>query len=591
MSIVTLSKCSIVGPPDQKRETLAQLQELGVFHVIPLARDYPADISYPEQAMRAVNYLNDCPEKLPARRTSPKLTFAELMEQIEINKVATQELTDRKDDLETYAASLRHWGYFRFPAPGELGGLNLWFYRMPRGQLGLIRDDAPPWQVVGADNWSVFVVAISQDPPPDGAMPVPRMRTGRMDLHTLERALDEVEAELEALRDERADLTRYLPFLRRGLAAFNDGIAQARASGEVLVEADFFVVQGWVPQAEQPALESFCHQWGLAVCFEEPTEDDQPPTLLSNPPLFQGGEDLVGFFSTPGYRSWDPSITIFIAFGIFFSIILGDAGYAGIFSIGLLWGWARMGRSASARRLRTLGAWLTGGSLTAGVLLGSYFGLEPEEGSWLHDWQIASPHDTETMIKLSLLLGVVHLSIANGVKLSRRWPHPTALAPLGWILVLWGGFLAYLNGGLIGKGIQLLEGGALLILLFTGHYSPVSWKNVLAQLWEGIHAIIHSTKVFGDTLSYLRLFALCLAGASLAQVFNDQGMQIIHSSGAFGIVFGPLVILIGHILNMMLSIMGGAVHGLRLNFIEFLSWADIEDGSPFNPLRKTASQE
>lgn len=591
MSIVTLTRCSIFGPPEQQGETLLGLQELGICHVIPLARNYSPDIPYSEQAMRAVRYLNDCPEKLLPRRTSPRVSFPELLERIETNRVAIQELTDQKDTLDVYASNLRHWGYFQLPPLREMAGLRLWFYRMPKAQVSLISASAPPWQVVGEDDWSAFVVAISKDPLPDDAMPVPRLRMGDKNLQELERQLDEIEAELDAARDERADLTRYLPFLVRGLAAFNDDIARRRVAGEVLVEPQFFVLQGWMPAVEQPRIVEFAEARGLAVCFEEPTDEDSPPTLLKNPRIFQGGEDLVGFFSTPGYRAWDPSIVVFISFGIFFSIILGDAGYAGIFLIALLWGWSRMGRTAAARRMRALVAWLTGGSLTAGVLLGSYFGMDPPEGGVLHSVWLASAHDTDTMIKLSLVLGVAHLSIANAVKIMRYWPRWYAFGPLGWILMLVGGLVAYLAGEMTASSEWLLGSGALLVLLFTGHYTPVNTKQVLLQLWEGFHSLIHFTKAFGDTLSYLRLFALCLAGASLAQVFNDQGLQIIHTEGAFGIVFGPLVILVGHVLNLLLSIMGGAVHGLRLNFIEFLSWTDNEDGTPFTPLRKTTTQE
>ncbi|MEI6414939.1 MAG: V-type ATPase 116kDa subunit family protein [Pseudomonadota bacterium] len=591
MSIVTLTKCSILGPPEQQADTLLGLQELGICHIIPLARNYRSDIPYSEQAMRAVRYLNDCPEKLLPRRTSPRISFPELLERIETNRVAIQNLTDWKDNLEIYASNLRHWGYFRLPALGELAGLRLWFYRMPKAQVGLISASAPPWQVVGEDGWSAFVVAVSREPPPDETMPVQRLRMGGRNIQELERQLDEIEAELDAAKDERSDLTRYLPFLTRGLAAFNDDIARRRVAGEIWVEPQFFALQGWVPAADQPRVVKFAEVRGLAVCFEEPADEDRPPTLLKNPSVFQGGEDLVGFFSTPGYRSWDPSIVVFISFGIFFSIILGDAGYAGIFLIALLWGWSRMGKTAAARRLRALAVWLTGGSLTAGVLLGSYFGMDPPEGGVLHSVWLASAHDTDTMIKLSLVLGVAHLSIANTVKILKYWPRWYAFGPLGWIFMLVGGLVAYLSGSLTLWSEYLIGSGALLVLLFTGHYAPVSVKQVLLQLWEGIHSLIHFTKAFGDTLSYLRLFALCLAGASLAQVFNDQGLQIIHTTGAFGIIFGPLVILIGHVLNLMLSIMGGAVHGLRLNFIEFLSWTDTEDGTPFSPLRNTTTQE
>ena len=92
--------------------------------------------------------------------------------------------------------------------------------------------------------------------------------------------------------------------------------------------------------------------------------------------------------------------------------------------------------------------------------------------------------------------------------------------------------------------------------------------------------------MFGDVLSYLRLFALGLASASLATVFNNLAKQVYSASPAFKIVFFLLIILIGHGINFLLSIMSGFIHGLRLNFIEFFNWSVPDEGTPFKPFSK-----
>jgi V/A-type H+-transporting ATPase subunit I len=89
------------------------------------------------------------------------------------------------------------------------------------------------------------------------------------------------------------------------------------------------------------------------------------------------------------------------------------------------------------------------------------------------------------------------------------------------------------------------------------------------------------TTAFGDALSYLRLFALGLASASLAMAFNDLAHQVREILPGLGILFALLVVVIGHGLNFVLAVVSGFIHGLRLNFIEFFNWSIPEEGRPF----------
>ena len=118
--------------------------------------------------------------------------------------------------------------------------------------------------------------------------------------------------------------------------------------------------------------------------------------------------------------------------------------------------------------------------------------------------------------------------------------------------------------------------GAAAVVFFTPAEGSF-WKRVLA----GLIALTKITSAFGDALSYLRLFALGLASASLAVAFNDLAHQVRSALPGFGILFALLVLLIGHGLNFLLAIVSGFIHGLRLNFIEFFNWSIPEEGRPF----------
>jgi V/A-type H+/Na+-transporting ATPase subunit I len=89
------------------------------------------------------------------------------------------------------------------------------------------------------------------------------------------------------------------------------------------------------------------------------------------------------------------------------------------------------------------------------------------------------------------------------------------------------------------------------------------------------------TKLFGDVLSYMRLFALGLASASLAATFNGLATKIAGGMPGVGVLLAILVLLFGHAINIALGILSGVVHGLRLNYIEFFGWALSEEGYPF----------
>jgi V/A-type H+-transporting ATPase subunit I len=115
-------------------------------------------------------------------------------------------------------------------------------------------------------------------------------------------------------------------------------------------------------------------------------------------------------------------------------------------------------------------------------------------------------------------------------------------------------------------------------------------RSALFRLLDGLRALTDITKAFGDVLSYLRLFALGLASASLALTFNDLAHQAGQIQGV-GLLFAILILLVGHLLNLMLALMSGVVHGLRLNYIEFYNWALSGEGYAFQPFNKKESKE
>jgi len=503
------------------------------------------------------------------------------------NQRRTRALADRRDFLETRLADLEPWGDFRLPQEAALGGYRLWFYIVPSDRLRLLPKDGPAWHIVHQDPRQAHVVVIARDEPPREAMPVPRIHTGKIPPGELRQELDSVQLRLEDLAAERASLTRWIHLISHNLAHAENQTALRHAGEMTLDTSGLFIVQGWAPEAAVPRLEAYARDLGLALVSEAPGPDDRPPTLLDNPDQVAGGQDLVSFFQTPAYTGWDPSQVLFFSFALFFAMILGDAGYAAVLLLALLAGWARMGRSTAGRRLRYLALAMLVAALVYGVLVGSYFGVSPPPDSPLAGLHILDINDYPAMMRLSVAVGVLHVTLANAVTAWRQTTWMARLSPLGWAGAVIGGYLMWVGDAEMKRlGTSLLVAGLAAVLLFT---STRPWRrpmDLALRLLDGLMGLTKVSAALGDILSYMRLFALGLASASLAVTFNHLAQDVRAALPGIGLLFSILILLLGHALNLALGVMSGVVHGLRLNFIEFYNWSVSDEGYPFRSFAK-----
>jgi len=376
------------------------------------------------------------------------------------------------------------------------------------------------------------------------------------------------------------------------MAEADDRAVLEHAGKQTLEDSGVFAVQGWAPRAALAQIEQFANEHGLALSVEEPGPEDNPPTLLANPEPLAGGEGAVTLYMTPGYRTWDPSIVVFFSFAVFFAMILSDAGYAAMLGVLLVPLWRPLGPTRSGTRLRNLILAMVLASLGYGAMVGSYFGLSPVEGSFLAPLQVLDANDHTQMMRLTVIIGALHLMLANVVTAWRYRRSPRFLAPLGWVAMILGGLIAGIKMNARDPlGIALVVGGAGAVLLFSSE-RPLSIHRIgdlIMRLLEGLKELTNISKAFGDVLSYLRLFALGLASARLAVTFNELAGATSKLRG-IGLLLAILILGVGHALNFVLAVMGGVVHGLRLNCIEFFGWSLPEEGYPFQAFCKKANR-
>ncbi|MGF1679911.1 V-type ATP synthase subunit I [Photobacterium minamisatsumaniensis] len=598
MSIKRLKRLTLGGQASRREETLMALQALGCMHLIPLSEDNAQAnralaMQQPTEASEALAWLSRIERRRRSVTDKTLVDIDELVAQILQNKQAIRQQQDKRDMYKERMQLLRPWGEFTLPKLDSINGLRFWFYVIPLKQIDLLRDVNTPWQEIHRDQKSAFIVLVSENEPDESSMPVERSHVGHNSLSEVHELIEISEQHLEDLHAEREALTRWVYPLSQSLAASQDHAELLLASSGVQDEGDFFLVQGWMPADQEETVIELAEVYGSAVLFEEPKAEDEPPTLLENSDLTGGGSEAMSFFQTPNYRAWDPGNLVFYSFALFFAMIMNDVMYSAIFGLIILFFKDKLTTSNEGSRLMNLGLFMSGIGIVWGALSGSYFGVSPSDGSFLGFFNIIDMNNYTAMMKLSVFIGVMHLVIANVMTAYINRPYKRALAPLGWAALMFGGMLVWygMTGTVwawFGKyfGGLLMLGGAGMVCVYSSEREVNSKKDLLLRIIDGAKAIYNITSAFGDILSYMRLFALGLSGASLAMTFNSLAGQVVEAQPVSGVLFGGLILLLGHVLNFALCIMSGVVHGMRLNVIEFVNWGLSDEGYPFKAFRK-----
>lgn len=597
MSITILKKVTVCGMLRDKDALLEGLQQLGCLHLESLrGRPARSEEVVPERAedvQAALRYLHDTPRKRLQIRSQENFDLEAVVSSVLANKQAMRDVGDRRDFLKQRIQDVLPWGDFRLPPRAALDDYLLWFYIVPNKDMPAVRRSGLTWQIVHRNPRVNYLVVIARAEPPADAMPVRRTTTGAKSLSALRAELEDVEIELERLDAEREALTHWTYLLNHNFNRAEDK-ARRRHAAQLTLDTDdgIVTVHGWAPAQQLDALERFAAQHGVAIVAEDPAPDDQPPTLMDNPVPLRGGELLVGFYQTPAYREWDPSRVVLFSFAAFFAMILADAGYALLLLGGLLPFWRHLSRPPLKRQLRDMMAIVFGASLLYGVLVGSYFGLPPPADGWLARLQVLDLQDFSSMMTLSIVVGAAHVILANAMAARRATDRYRRINHLAWIGVILGGLGIWRGSGTGGHqalhalGLATLAGGIFALVFLSSGRRVDSPKTAAFKLLDGLKNLSDITQIFGDVLSYMRLFALGLASASMAMTFNQLAVSAREAMPGLGLLFALLIVVFGHAINLALCIMGGVVHGLRLNVIEFFKWGLSAEGRPFNAYAK-----
>ena len=438
-----------------------------------------------------------------------------------------------------------------------------------------------------------------------------------------ERPLEDVEHETAELRAKKENLGFELQKMAEDnlgdiialQAEIESAIAREEATLKTQSAAGNFVVvmEGWFPVREEPAISGFLAKEQAYYEMRDPVATDDVPIRLRNNRFNRMFERLTKMYGFPCYNEWDPTPIVAPFFTLFFAICMGDAGYGIIIA---LYGLLEM--AGKARKTPIVGEMLHGcgdmvfalgvATTLVGLALGTFFGLSlidyvPSGTPLHHYYEVVGgkfPGTTYSFQMASaIIIGVVHLCIAMMVKAilyTKKNGLAATLSTWAWNLLLIGGIIVgvlYMVGtlsfeatrnviiviGIVSAlGIYLLNNVARLKSSFIQGLIV----NPLAGLYDTYNM---ASGLLGDVLSYVRLYALCLAGGALGSAFNTIG-DMIAANGSVWIGGAALVYFIGHVLNLLLSAISAFVHPLRLNFVEYFKNSGYEGrGTGYEPLK------
>lgn len=477
-------------------------------------------------------------------------------------------------------------------------GYKIRYYSVARKKFSSYWEDEYPIQIIKDTEKYIFFVTV--EPVGGSTFPLRECEVPKASISDLEAELKAIEEELAsrvaAMDKEMETVPALKADYRKALTDLD--LYLASQSSESAAEDNIAIFTGFAPAKEDKELEGKLDGTGVYYIKEAATSEDNPPIKLRNNWFARNFEVLTGMYGMPVYGEFDPTPILAPFYTLFFAFCMGDAAYGILLMlIGLILRKGSGGLANAWKLVTTLGV----GTFVVGMLFGTFFGVSLVDVAWLPDWYRNiiltgkmgnTTYDIQMVIALAI--GVFHVILAMIVKAicsTRRFGFAESVSSWAWCLLFVGGLTiaglaipGILNPA-VTKWIIIVVGvvSALGIYVFNNpHRSKV--KNVVLGLWDTYSM---ASGVFGDVLSYIRLYALGLAGGMLGAAFNNLAGMLLNMNvpGVNYIGFG-LIFLIGHALNLAMSALGAFVHPLRLTFVEYFKNSGYEGkGTKYNPLK------
>lgn len=583
--IARMKKITILCIREHTEPTLHALQQMGVLHLehiqepggalLEETRSYLADV---RRASEVLHHYDQ--ERKKRGESAPPIKEGRTAESVvdEVWKLINHRM-DYEESIDFWQreiARITPFGSFNPNTVRDLErrGLYVRLYKAgPKQRIAKPQTDDVTLTVHHRDRNGAYLSVISRELLD---LPYEPMKIPEVSLDEMRTKLKELR---EALEDNERDffaLTGYLPKVRDIVTYAEDKVHFLEARTGMGSTKPLAYLRGYCPERDVPKIRDAAKHLGWGMLVEDPRPGDRAPTKIENPRWVRAIRVIFSFIGVvPGYDEVDISAVFLLFFSLFFAMIVGDAGYGALFLAGTLWAHRRFRNSPSS--IFHLLYITSIATITWGVLSGNYFGiamLPPVLAAVQVDWF----GHTENIMLLCFLIGAIHLTIAHTWNLIRDIFSLQALAQVGWLCIVWTMFFLarnlVLNAPFPTIMVPVFSVGLVLLVLFM---TPAS--KIKTEWFKHVMLPLNLVGNFVDVVSYVRLFAVGTATFAVASAFNEMAMEL-GAAGWIGKLAAVLILLFGHVLNILLAAMGVLVHGIRLNTLEFaghlgLQWTGI----------------
>lgn len=606
--ISPMTKYSFILLSGQTEEFLSKIQDLGVIDITrsvkPVDEKSEALLSEADTVKKALNVLNSCdaePEK--GFRFDGDPVEAALKAQADVEELKN-ELSSAKKEL----SARKPWGQFSTEAIGRLEaqGLKIRFYSCQKKKFDPTWAEIQPLQVVSETDTTVFFVTVAPVSE-EYSFPIEPMAAPEGSVNEMELTIKNLETKLSERKKLLGNLKGCIGELRQ---RYNEKLGAldlylAESATEMAADSHLAVVTGFAPTEDDKRLCDAFDALGIYYIHEPATKEDNPPIKLHNNWFAKNFEVLTGMYGMPVYDEFDPTPVLGPFFMLFFAMCMGDAGYGIVLMLIALFMKLKMQGTSLGKMYRLIG-FLGGMTFFVGLFLGTFFGMSILEASWTPEWLKALCVDGwfpdgkiagfPVQMVLAVAIGVLHICLAMIIKTinyTKRFGFSKTVSTWGWTTLIVGGIIVIALGmtevlsevAFKWVIIALAAVSSLAIFVFnTPGRNPL--VNIGSGLWDTYNMV---TGLMGDVLSYIRLYALGLAGGMLGNAFNIMGAMILDIPvPGVNWVFCIVILIFGHVLNLAMSCLGAFVHPLRLTFVEYFKNSGYEGtGLKYNPLTKT----
>ena len=610
-----MTKYSFILLKEETEDFLKWLQELGVMDVTRSAKpidekssamlDKVLKVKKTIEVLEHIDYSKDF-DYVDIRKAADATVISGCKAENTLGAVAKlEELDAALSAAEKMLEQVSPWGEFDKAAIDGLAskGIALHYYTLSAKKYHKEWEDEYAITVV-SDNGKTVWFVVAADADAEYSFPVPETAGPLMSVKDAQARIDAIEEEIIKTKGKLLHLKEhYMDHILKGYARKQGDLDRylADAGTESAAEGYVTVVTGFAPAENEAELKKGLDEKGVLYISDEAVEEDNPPIKLKNNRFSKLFECLTGMYGMPTYGEWDPTPVLSIFFFLFFAMCMGDAGYGIIL---IIYGILQDKKIVNIGMFDGLGKLISvlGISTTiVGFFLGTAFGVDLSSASWMPealksvmltgDITVGGSSYALQMV-LALGIGVFHICLAMVIKAvlyTKRFGFKENISTWGWLVLILGGIIT----AVIAMLGLLPETAVKVIVIVLGVVSCLGififnkpgrnpLINIGAGLWDTYNM---ATGILGDVLSYIRLYALGLAGGMLGGAFNNLGLMVLGTDPTWQWLPFVLILLFGHILNLLMSCLGAFVHPLRLTFVEYFKNSGYEGkGVKYNPL-------